>query len=80
MKIRFSDGLLNKLDTFSLPVQKKFHKRIRFLLSDIRHPSLHAKRYKGTSNIWQARVDRSFRFYFVITGDTYIVLDIREHD
>jgi hypothetical protein len=28
---------------------------------------------------WQARVNRDWRFYFTIEGDTYIILDIIPH-
>ncbi|MDP2641305.1 MAG: hypothetical protein Q8P39_02050 [Candidatus Yanofskybacteria bacterium] len=59
--------------------QTKFWKQLRFLLRDIRHPSLRAKRYDETREIWQARVDRNYRFYFLIEKDVYVLLDIRVH-
>jgi hypothetical protein len=50
---------------------------VAFLLDDIRHPSLHAKKYDAER--WQARVTRDWRFYFRIEGDTYMLLDIMPH-
>lgn len=72
---RFQKNLLN----FSSEVQRKFEKQVRFLLFDLKHPSLRAKKYDERRGIWQARVDDSIRFYFEITGNTYILLDIRKH-
>ena len=60
-----------------LDIKRAFLKQAAFLLQDIRHPSLHAKRYDATT--WQARVTRDWRFYFRIEGDTYILLDSMRH-
>jgi len=57
----------------------KFDKQLAFLLSNLRHPSLRAKKYDEANDIWQARVDDDFRFYFMIEGDTYILLSIIPH-
>jgi hypothetical protein len=40
---------------------------------------LHAKKYDEANDIWQARVNRSWRFYFVIRGDEYVILSIIPH-
>jgi hypothetical protein len=37
---------------------------------------LHAKKYDEANDIWQARVNRSWRFYFVVRGDEYVILSI----
>jgi hypothetical protein len=50
---------------------------VTFLLDDIRHPSLRAKKHDAER--WQARVTRDWRFYFRIEGDAYIFLDIIPH-
>ena len=64
---------------FPSDVQHAFKKQITFLLQDIRHPSLRAKKYGGTTDVWQARVTDTVRFYFQIIGDTYVLLNIRKH-
>lgn len=58
-------------------IKRAFLKQVAFLLEDIRHPSLRAKKYDEEH--WQARVTRDWRFYFRIEGDTYILLDIMAH-
>jgi mRNA-degrading endonuclease RelE of RelBE toxin-antitoxin system len=58
-------------------IKRAFLKQVAFLLDDIRHPSLRAKKYDAER--WQARLSRDWRFYFRIDADTYILLDIIPH-
>ncbi|MBI4086409.1 hypothetical protein HY416_00290 [Candidatus Kaiserbacteria bacterium] len=58
-------------------IKQAFLKQAAFLVRDIRHPSLRAKRYDNIR--WQARVTRDWRFYFRIEKDIYILLDIIRH-
>ena len=53
--------------------------QLGYLLRDVRHPSLRAKKYDEARGIWQARVTLNWRFYFTIEGDTYTLLTIRSH-
>ena len=54
-------------------VQEAFDKQSRLLLENFRYPSLQVKKYDEAKGLWQARVTRSWRFYFKIEGDTYII-------
>ena len=58
-------------------IQRAFDKQLAFLLANLRHPSLRAKKYDAER--WQARITRDWRFYFRIEGDTYILLDMMPH-
>ena len=58
-------------------IKRVLLKQVAFLLDDIQHPSLRAKKYDAER--WQARVSRDWRFYFRIEGDTYILLDLIPH-
>jgi hypothetical protein len=49
-------------------VRKAFDKQSGRLLENLNHPSLRAKKYNQTLGLWQARVTRSWRFYFTIEG------------
>ena len=60
-------------------IQKRCHKQLALLLQNLRHPSLRAKKYDETRDIWQARVNGGWRFYFVIRGDLYYLLDLIPH-
>ncbi len=52
-------------------IQRAFDKQLIFLLQDLHHPSLQAKKYDEARNLWQARVNRDWRFYFTVQEDTY---------
>lgn len=58
-------------------IQAAFDKQSLLLLMNLRHPSLHAKKYDEGRGRWQARVNRDWRFYFRIEDDIYILLYIR---
>jgi len=60
-------------------VQKAFDKQVKLLRENFPRPSLRAKKYDESRNVWQARVNRDWRFYFAITGDTYLILNIIPH-
>ncbi|SPF38276.1 conserved hypothetical protein [Candidatus Sulfopaludibacter sp. SbA4] len=49
------------------------------MLENLHHPSLRAKKYNEATDRWQAGVNRSWRFYFTIEDDTYVILDIIPH-
>lgn len=55
-------------------------KAIRFLATDLRHPSLRVKKIKGTEDIWEARVSRSIRMTFEMHGDLLVLRNIGKHD
>jgi mRNA-degrading endonuclease RelE of RelBE toxin-antitoxin system len=70
-----------KNDYRALPegVQRLVDKQLDHLLQDLRYPSLKAKKYDERRGIWQARVDGSYRLYFLIEGDVYVILTITKH-
>jgi mRNA-degrading endonuclease RelE of RelBE toxin-antitoxin system len=79
MRLDYSPQFLRSWGKVPLQVQKRFEKQAAFLLENLRHPSLQAKKYHEARDIWQARVDRSWRFYFQIRGGTYYMLNITPH-
>ena len=60
-------------------IQKRCDKQLALLVENLRHPSLRAKKYDEVRDIWQARVNKGWRFYFVIRGDLYYLLDLIPH-
>lgn len=60
-------------------LQKAADKQFYLLLKNLMYPSLHAKKYDETKEIWQARVSKSYRFYFRISGDVYEIVTISKH-
>jgi mRNA interferase RelE/StbE len=79
MTIVLSDRATNAIADAPAAVQKAFYKQLRFLADNLNHPSLHAKKYAEAKDIWQGRVNRNWRFYFTIEGDTCFITDIVPH-
>ncbi len=79
MKYEFSNKFIKSYHSFPKSTQEKFDKQLAYLLKNIRHPSLHTKKYYESENIWQARVDKNIRFWFVINNDIYSIIDIDNH-
>ena len=68
-------------DYIRLPeqVQVLVEKAIRLLAENPRHPSLHIKKMKGTKDIWEGRVTRSYRFTFNWEGDVITFRRVGTH-
>jgi mRNA-degrading endonuclease RelE of RelBE toxin-antitoxin system len=79
MKVAFSNRAIESLSEAPTNVRRTFEKQLRFLLGNLQHPSLHAKKYDESKNLWQARVNQNWRFYFTISGDTYCIEDVIAH-
>jgi mRNA interferase RelE/StbE len=60
-------------------IQRAFDKQSALLLQNLHHPSLRATKYDGRRNLWQARVNQDWRFYFLIQDDGYLIVDIIPH-
>jgi mRNA interferase RelE/StbE len=60
-------------------IQRAFDKQSALLLQNLHHPSLRAKKYDERRNLWQARVNQDWRFYFLIQNDGYLIVDIIPH-
>jgi len=79
MKLRFTARADQDYADLPLKVRKAFAKQLCFLLGNLQHPSLHAKKYDEGTDLWQARVTRSWRFYFKIEGDEYVIISVIPH-
>jgi mRNA interferase RelE/StbE len=60
-------------------IRKQCDKQVALLAQDLRHPSVRAKKYDEERGIWQGRVNRNWRFYFLIEEDRYYLLDMMPH-
>ncbi len=58
MRFRHTQRSREQVSSAPQHVQKALDKQLRFLLEDLRHPSLRAKKYDEATDIWQARVTR----------------------
>ena len=79
MRVVLSDRAIEALKDAPTKVRRAFNKQLRFLVTNLQHPSLHAKKYDESKDLWQARVNRDWRFYFTIVDDTYRIEDVIPH-
>jgi hypothetical protein len=79
MRVVLSDRVIESLTDVQAPVRRAFEKQLLFLTGNLHHPSLHAKKYDESRDLWQARVNKKWRFYFIIKDDTYEILNIIIH-
>ena len=79
MQLFYTERFLHSYQEAPATVQKQCDKQLTLLTRDLRHPSLRAKKYDEARGIWQARVNRGWRFYFKTVEDKYYLLDIMAH-
>ena len=85
MKLVFPEAF--KRDFQSLPevIKRRTKAALRLLISNPHHPSLRVKKVrgeilKGYSNIFEGRISRDYRFFFLISTDAYILLRCGRHE
>lgn len=79
MRINVSHRARRQYEALSSTLRHQVDKQLAHLLTDLRHPSLHAKKYDEKEGLWQGRVTRDWRFYFTIEADTYDIVSIVPH-
>lgn len=79
MQVRFSPRFIEAYQDAPPEIHKAIDKQLGFLEQNLRHPSLHAKKYNEALGIWQARVSRGWRMYFSIIDDVYYMHDVMKH-
>jgi mRNA interferase RelE/StbE len=79
MKLNYTPHFVRNYGKAPADIQRAFQKQALLLLENPKHPSLRTKKYDESAGIWQARVTRSWRFYFTIEGDTFRMLEIKAH-
>lgn len=79
MKISFTPGAKEDYQALPANIKERAKKQLDLLSQNLRHPSLKAKKYDESQDLWQGRINKSYRFYFQIVGDTYIIIALIEH-
>ncbi len=79
MRLHLTEQFLAQFGDAQPAVQKSVLKQLKLLEANVRHPSLHAKKFDEAEDIWQARINKSWRFYFKIQNDTYRIIEMKAH-
>ena len=64
MKWQHTDRSKDDYDQAPTSVQKAFDKQVRLRANNLLYPSLHAKKYDETADLWQARGQQGLAFLF----------------
>jgi mRNA-degrading endonuclease RelE of RelBE toxin-antitoxin system len=70
-----------KKDYQNLPsdIQQRVDEKLRFLLHDIRYPSLRVHKLRGVEGLWEFSVTMNYRVIFEIEGEYYVLLAVGPH-
>lgn len=79
MRVLFSAKALHDYQNTPERVRQAVNKQFGFLLKNLKHPSLHAKKYDEGKDVWQVRITKDWRFYFQIRKDVYHIITIIKH-
>ena len=79
MNIRFSARARQDFADLPSNLKTRARKQLTLLSGNLRHPSIQAKKYDETNDVWQGRVNRDYRFYFQIVEDDYVIIRIIPH-
>ena len=69
MRLHYTDRFRRSYASAPPRIQRAFDRRVALFVQNLRHPSLRAKKYDEANDIWQARINRDWRFYFAIERD-----------
>jgi plasmid maintenance system killer protein len=79
MKLVYTEKAVKDYVTLTTKLQALTDKQLDSLIKDLRYPSLHAKKYNQKEDIWQIIINKSYRLYFQIVDDAYVILTITKH-
>ena len=80
MKIEFLKDFKKGYKKLPKNIQDKAKRCIKAVSEDLRHPGVKARKMTSVKgNIWEGRVNGSYRFTFHIEGNTIVVRKIGTH-
>lgn len=79
MKIKFTKKAQKQFTKLPEKLKQKTRKQFHFLLDNYNHPSLRIRKMSGVG-IFEARIDRGYRFTFMIIDSELFILSIGQHD
>lgn len=80
MKLQRTRKFKAAYQALSGTLQLKADKALVLIAVNPSHPSLHLKKMRGVSGIWEARVDRGCRMTLEIRHDVCLLRNIGKHD
>lgn len=79
MKIRRTDRFKRDYQNLPTDIQQRVDQKLRFLLHDMRYPSLRIHKLRGVEGLWEFSVTMHYRVIFEIEGEYYVLLAVGPH-
>jgi mRNA interferase RelE/StbE len=85
MKISRTDAFKREFQKLPDRIKRSTEKALRLLVTNPHHPSLRVKKVKGElikgfDNVFEARITRDYRLFFLIDSDCYVLLCCGSHE
>ncbi len=85
IQLRWTKAFKKDYKALTDEIKKRAKKQLKILTQNPRHPSLQIKKTKGVvmkgySNVFEGRITKNYRFFFLIEGDCFILLRCGTHD
>ena len=85
MKLIFPESFKRDFRKLPKTIKRRAEAALRLLVSNPHHPSLRVKKVKGEilkgySNIFEGRITKDYRFFFLIETEVYILLRCGRHE
>ena len=80
MRYRRLPAFKKAFERLPADIQVKAGKAFLLFKENPQHPSLHVKRVRGLSGVWEGRIDIHYRFTFHYEGDTAVFRNVGPHD
>ena len=79
MKIRRADRFKKDYQSLPADIQQRLDEKLRFLLHDMRYPSLRVHKLRGVEGLWEFSVTMNYRVIFEIKEEYYVLLAVGPH-
>ena len=79
MTIELTDRYRKDFGRLPTNIQKKTAQQMKRLSLDLRHPGVKARKMVGQDDMWEGRVDGSYRFTFKIIENTLLFRRVGTH-
>ena len=80
MTLRLTKTSERQIKKLSTTIRKKLYKQFFFLQKDYHHPSLHTQKMSGFEETFEARIDRHYRFTYLLGDSFFLILSVGPHD
>ncbi len=79
MRLLATDRFLRDYADLPHDIRERVDRKLRYLASDLSHPSLRVKRVRGRDRVYEGSVNMDYRFLFRIDEDVCVLERIGHH-